>query len=692
MADSDLLRNLTAAGLQMACLAVLAEVLLRVVPVAAAGFRYAYWRAVLAAALAAPWLLRATPDAAAIDPVAMSATALPVVPVADVSSAVVQTGTSWLAALPWLLAAGAAARLLWLATGLVRLRVLRRSGAPVDDAAYAELQDRLGARADIRVVPTLGQPVTFGVWRPVVLLPLALATADATIRRAAVAHELVHVQRRDWLFVLGEELLRAILWFHPAIWWMTARVRLTREEFTDHLAVLATGSRRSYIDALLAFADASDAAPAPAFIRRAHLFHRIVLLTKEPAMSSRRIVTSGIVLAVLLGAGGWYATEAFPVHAPVALAAPTAAPAAAAAQQGAASAPAVPRSVTPENPIPRRIFATPIPYPLELAGTGFESALSVRVVLNAAGAVESAVAGARAVASPGREPAFPESEAMERFAAAAVEAIGRWQYAPPAEAPLAFHLAVVFKPGVAAVVTQSDRPQGVHAGPAGARMTTTAEQAALEARLSLSALAEETRARAGAGARSGGPFAPSTGSPGSASPGASAGSAAPSSEFRPRGAALPAPGTAPRGAAVPGPAPGAPNAAAVPGPGTAQPPKTASPSSSTRPRPPALQDTVTVRSGGPVRVGGSVMAPNQIRKVQPVYPEEARAAGVKGVVILEAIIDQQGRVSEVRVLRSLPLLDEAAIDAVRQWEYTPTMLNGLPVPIVMTVTVQFALE
>ena len=86
------------------------------------------------------------------------------------------------------------------------------------------------------------------------------------------------------------------------------------------------------------------------------------------------------------------------------------------------------------------------------------------------------------------------------------------------------------------------------------------------------------------------------------------------------------------------------------------------------------------------------MAPNQIRKVQPVYPEEARAAGVKGVVILEAIIDQQGRVSEVRVLRSLPLLDEAAIDAVRQWEYTPTMLNGLPVPIVMTVTVQFALE
>ena len=64
------------------------------------------------------------------------------------------------------------------------------------------------------------------------------------------------MQRRDWFFVLVEEMLRVVLWFHPAIWWITARVRLTREEFTDHLAVLATGSRRSYIDALLAFADA----------------------------------------------------------------------------------------------------------------------------------------------------------------------------------------------------------------------------------------------------------------------------------------------------------------------------------------------------------------------------------------------------------------------------------------------------
>jgi protein TonB len=65
---------------------------------------------------------------------------------------------------------------------------------------------------------------------------------------------------------------------------------------------------------------------------------------------------------------------------------------------------------------------------------------------------------------------------------------------------------------------------------------------------------------------------------------------------------------------------------------------------------------------------------------------------VEGVVILEAIIGADGRVQEVRVLRSKPLLDQAAIDAVRQWLFTPTLLNGVPVPVIMTVTVNFALE
>jgi protein TonB len=93
-----------------------------------------------------------------------------------------------------------------------------------------------------------------------------------------------------------------------------------------------------------------------------------------------------------------------------------------------------------------------------------------------------------------------------------------------------------------------------------------------------------------------------------------------------------------------------------------------------------------------VRVGGQIKAPTQITKVQPVYPPIALNARVQGIVILEATIGVDGRVIDAKVLRSIPLLDQAAIDAVRQWAYTPTMLNGAPVPVIMTVTVTFNLS
>lgn len=91
----------------------------------------------------------------------------------------------------------------------------------------------------------------------------------------------------------------------------------------------------------------------------------------------------------------------------------------------------------------------------------------------------------------------------------------------------------------------------------------------------------------------------------------------------------------------------------------------------------------------PAGVGGEVREASRTVFVEPVYPEIAKRAGVSGAVILEAVIDPNGNVTDVNVLRSIPLLDEAAMDAVRQWKYEPTLLNGIPVPIVMTVTVNF---
>ena len=94
----------------------------------------------------------------------------------------------------------------------------------------------------------------------------------------------------------------------------------------------------------------------------------------------------------------------------------------------------------------------------------------------------------------------------------------------------------------------------------------------------------------------------------------------------------------------------------------------------------------------PLRIGGAIKAPVKIKDAKPVYPPIARESHVPGVVIIEAIIDDTGHVVDARILRSIPLLDQAALEAVQQWEFQPTLLNGAPQPIVMTVTVNFSLQ
>jgi protein TonB len=98
------------------------------------------------------------------------------------------------------------------------------------------------------------------------------------------------------------------------------------------------------------------------------------------------------------------------------------------------------------------------------------------------------------------------------------------------------------------------------------------------------------------------------------------------------------------------------------------------------PRPPAQ----------PRRVGGDLKAPALIHRVEPDYPGVAVSAKVSGMVILEAIVNESGVVTDVTVLRSIPLLDQAAIKAVKQWRYQPLMLNSHPTPFIVVVTLTFS--
>ena len=94
----------------------------------------------------------------------------------------------------------------------------------------------------------------------------------------------------------------------------------------------------------------------------------------------------------------------------------------------------------------------------------------------------------------------------------------------------------------------------------------------------------------------------------------------------------------------------------------------------------------------PIRLTGQYTPPKLIKRTKPKYPLRARQDQVEGVVIAEATTDIYGKVQDVKLLRSIPKLDNAAIEAIKQWKYEPMLINGRPRSVIFTVTVIFKLE
>jgi TonB family protein len=107
----------------------------------------------------------------------------------------------------------------------------------------------------------------------------------------------------------------------------------------------------------------------------------------------------------------------------------------------------------------------------------------------------------------------------------------------------------------------------------------------------------------------------------------------------------------------------------------------------------ALQEpTPAPAAGEALRIQGDIKPPKKTKHVAPEYPEDALQAGLRGLVVLECAIDTEGKVDSLRVVKGVPPLTDAAMKAVKKWRYTPTLLNGTPVPVIMTVTVNFKRE
>jgi TonB family protein len=267
----------------------------------AARGRLTFWRAVVAACLVLPML----PALPWLSPTALS---LQIGGLATFTSraagATVATGPSVIA-IPLLL--GALTRGAYLACGVLRLRSLRATSTPIRvDTNVENVLRRLAPRAGLASHPQVQQPVTFGVRRPLILVPPHLVNLPPGVQRSVVLHEAFHVLRHDWLQLIAEQVVRAVFWFHPAIWWAIDRVQLAREQRVDELVVEATGERQIYMNTLLSFGDLPAAPVAATFLGRHHLSHRIrALASPRPRSLVRdRCAAAFLVVTVLTATMG----------------------------------------------------------------------------------------------------------------------------------------------------------------------------------------------------------------------------------------------------------------------------------------------------------------------------------------------------------------------------------------------------
>jgi TonB family protein len=490
----------------------------------------------------------------------------------------------------WALAAGIVLRGLWLAAGLWRLSRYRRRSRP------------FGTRhgAALLVSDAITSPVTFGALRPVVLLPPQFPELEPQVREAILSHELLHVRRRDWLFLMAEELVRAVFWFHPAIWWLLSEIGLAREQEVDRQAVAETRMRDEYVDALLAFARAGaqmDLAPAPSFLRKRHLKQRVISILKEVRMSKTRLFSSLAAALMILAVAGWIVTAAFPLWA---------------APDVVADSPGVAVDIGGAALLHR----APVVYPEAAREQGVQGT----VVLQAAVDARGNVTDAQVLSGP------------QELRNAALQSVLRWHFAPDPGAR-SRQVSITFQPGYA----QAPPKPSTAAAAATPQAPTTIRMIRI---VGLSDAAAETLTS----------LLPHEGDALDLAHVTQV-----VKDFDSHLVVLS--GRTPAGEAVI----------------TVSTPD-ALPSQSTR-----------------IRVGGNVQATKVISRPIPKYPVEAKQAHIQGVVKLYAVIGKDGSVQNLNVISGDPILASAAIEAVKEWVYQPTLLNGNPVEVETEIDVNFTL-
>jgi TonB family protein len=523
---------------------------------------------------------------------------------------------SWERALIVVLAGGTALRLLWLGLGMWRLRRYRLSARPFDrvPAGVERLQWRLGVFPELLQSREISGPVTFGFRRPVVLFPARFTKLETDLQTAVACHELLHVRRRDWLWTVIEECVRAVFWFHPAIWWLLGEIQLTREQTVDREVVRLTEARGEYVDALLAVAGARpqlDLAPAPLFLRKRHLKQRVISIFNEVSMSKRRIATTLAASAASLAFSFWLAVAAFPF-------------------QGAAQVLSDGEGVSVETGA-RILHRLPVEYPAAARTAGVQGNVVAELVLDK----EGNVADARVLSGP------------EELRRAVLTSVLGWHYSGDVARPgrvqatVAFRLSAAAAPEAQPAKAASQKPATARSVPVVQRQISGPVQ-----RIDIVGLAAASREELAnlLPVHEGDNL---------------------TNEVLKRTIAAVKAFDAHLLVQSFGNEEG--------------------------------QTLRIVMPGAQVegRIGIADSVPNKsmklVKMARPAYPAEAKQKGVQGEVKLRTTIGTDGKVLRVEVLAGDPMLVQAAVDAVQQWEYLPAMVDGKPAEVKADVTVNFAL-
>ncbi len=723
MIEPRVVSNLLAWSVQAGIVVLAASALARIFPIRVPRAALAFWYGVLGAVLLLPW----------VEPwrrpvfqttVSLGAAAGPV-QILD-SAPIEAPSAARYDLIVYALAAGAALRLLWLGLGSFRLRLYRRRARPLSPvpAAIEAAEGRVGVRAQYYASEEIDSPVTYGAHEPVILLPAPALAAGAPLE-AMVTHELIHVRRRDWLLGIVEEIVRAALWFHPAVWWVLGRIQLAREQAVDRETVEITQARRAYVETLVAVAIGKDW-PCPTFLRQRHLQQRIACLLKEASMSRARLALSLFAVVCMLIPTAVFAAIAFPLEAsavftPVADQAPPPPPPPQADNAqvqpmrirvgGAVQARNLEHEVTPEYP--------PLARQARIQGT-----VRFMVVVGKEGTVQN----------------MQLVSGHPLLVAAAQDAIRQWRYRPtllngnPVEVTTQVDLNFLLGPNGEAWVSQSS------GGPVSVRgpFPTTAEKQGIP-RIRVDANAAKTKLLSSA------PAAPPAKAAEAQIKGWVVFQALISAEGRISERQLisghpllvpaaeealrsyiyqptlvdgvpaevvtqvmvPVPdgiepgviggvvGGGPIGGVVGG-VPGGGGRGVVGGVPGGLGAGRSTKLTIDRSLPP-----------GVYRVGDGVTPPKPIEKHDPDYTPEAKAAKIEGTVVLSVVIGEDGVPRDIGVIRGIAGgvveaddgdglqlyrgLDENAVEAVSRWRFEPGKKDGRPVPVLATIEVNFRL-